>query len=583
MGADDRHDGNGGAGGRNALQAVDARFKLVSSASLAGLRERSLACVCSIVVDGDGRGTGFLIGDDIVLTCHHVVTDNAGALIDPNKIRCRFAFFEDNPDDPANWIGLLSDKSLAYPAFSPVAPGDKSASKLAADYSGDGETLYDYAVLKLREQVGDKSGVTALGAQFNPLGWIKATSTQPVGSSDENRSIAIVQFPKRVTPGTPGFAQEAQQSSSGRIFGVIGDGLRAQHHSSTRQGSSGSPVFDSETLSLIGMHNAGAEEHDETADNRFVPIDRIVNDIGRRAPSLLPEISLDPPNIKVRNTTTGRTAAFEEAVKGLVRAARCLLDRDVQHDSIVAAFATPGAEVYVSHIACRDDKDAATDFITRMQVSACRAEGCNLSDLLERYLNGSLAQGDPTFLPWKSDSLNWPEPNTTPEAARKLFQRGFISRQFAARTLITIFVNDTIDRIFEQEKSYMEILGAECAAYVGSNTDASRSPRRVQALVIYQVGSSDGGDASRLAPMWTDENPPAHCGASVLFDDVGVNQIETWCQRLNISWLPDNHIVIPDNFGRQARRMTEVFSLFQGTVYNAATTLVERRLAGNAR
>ena len=552
------------------LQAVDQNSRIESVAEADARELRMRACVCSIVVAGEGRGTGFLIGEDLVITNHHVVSDKEGRRFDPSDMKCRFGFFDEGEyeDGRHRWIDLPREPSMAIPAWSPHRDADDALSELAVDYRdpNTGEFCWDYAILQLTELVGQETGRTVLG-EFRPLGWIRMEPTQPLKPGQELR---IVQFPQREDTSRSFYSQETMQIAPGTFAEPVADGVRSRHTVSTRKGSSGAPVFDG-AGKLVGLHNAGDEEKG-VADNRFVPIDRILEDLRRRSPALHGRIvGTGPPPI-LRPRLSARDQA---AVGPLVEAAKCFLDREREHNALIAELTSRQPGAVVTHLICRKDDDHVDLFIRRLQISLSRTEPASGDDLAVEYLCGRI---DPTRtgLLLQPQSITWPDPLTPLDQARIEFAQALKSTGFK-HALLTLYPSRLKDRVPSDEIAYTTILGEELKAYAERTRSSGSAP--LQALVIYQSDRKTAPASAVLTPLWQYGSAPKHAGASVLLRKVARGQIEPWRATVNRAWeMRDKPIVIPDSISEDDElSMAELLKLLDGLIVEAALGVVRER------
>jgi hypothetical protein len=538
------------------------------------LEARRYACACSVVVDGRGNGTGFLVGKDLVITNYHVVVDDVGNLRHPSLIQCRFGFYEagEYNDGRQNWVPLASDRAGAIPATSGTAPGDRSLSLEGADYrdAATGLDLYDYAILRLARPVGQAPGRSVLG-EMDPLGWIAMDPNYPLPLIGQ--PLSLVEFPERIGAGTHGFQQEASSFADGNMGGLIGGGVRVRHDAATRKGASGSGVFDFKS-GLIGLHNAGKEFPDKTADNRFIPIIRILGDIKRQSAALYEEITgSSPPSLAISGLSTRMLSVVEERVNR----AKIVLDRDLEHGSILVAVGPRAVKpVQVNHIIGNDQLDAIKLFIERLALSAAHLEGRNVAEVTMEYLRGQ--SGKPSsFEPWTVHGIRWPDPTVPAAKARTDFENQLTSWSFGPRTLLAIWVDDIDQRDPAEELEYMQLLGEVLSGYsVGDG--AGRSPKQMlQAIVVYQSFPDVAVNLAQFAPLWTAQTAPQNCGVSLLFPKVKRNDVEPWVALVNTAWSLAEGISIPDAFRPRDRlSMKEVFGLLEKTIADAATAFAEK-------
>lgn len=199
--------------------------------------------VCQIeypVPEGRVRGTGFLAGSDLVLTCHHVMEGVIHGTTSPGRVTVRFDYKElpaGAHARPIREIGLAPSGWLVD--SSPPDPSDDTGdhSQLPA-----AERL-DYALLRLAEPLGDEPIADAPGAQKR--GWLTAA---PDAEITPPAMLFVMQHPDGRALGLA-FAGQGVKS-------VNATGTRFRHLVNTERGSSGSPCFDRK-LRLVGMHHSG--------------------------------------------------------------------------------------------------------------------------------------------------------------------------------------------------------------------------------------------------------------------------------------------------------------------------------------
>jgi hypothetical protein len=224
--------------------------------SLAGLEGR----VCRIETTGlKARGTGFLVGPDLIMTNHHVVADSLPAKPGAGGLVCRFDYLVGSDGvevRSGRTVGLAADWLVC------AQPHDPSDVSLTANGPPAADAL-DFALLRLAEPVGDlpRKGDPA---PDNPArGWIGVDRSLAAGEGDD---IFILQHPD----GAP------LKLGVGRITALFAQGLRMRHDVTTEPGSSGSPVLD-RALRLIGLHHVGDPNAFRNALwNQAVPVANII-------------------------------------------------------------------------------------------------------------------------------------------------------------------------------------------------------------------------------------------------------------------------------------------------------------------
>ena len=163
--------------------------------------------VCRFVVDVHGRGTGFRIADDLLLTNWHVVHDTkTGAR--RGAVTAEFAYEDDGHGGEPAPVQIPCD-----------------VASIVTDQADD------WAVIRTQQPLRDDWPVIKLSEAVDPVA---------------NEPAYIVQHPagarKRL-----GYVRNQVSSFDDRVLHYLTD---------TQQGSSGSPVFDGAGR-LIGLHHAG--------------------------------------------------------------------------------------------------------------------------------------------------------------------------------------------------------------------------------------------------------------------------------------------------------------------------------------
>ena len=196
--------------------------------------------VCWVDIPGGG-GTGFLVGPDLVLTNDHVVNRirNGGAR--SQDVKCRFDYRQaldglvPSKKKPvtvglcANW--LVERKPPSLTDWDPaLGEADESES--------------DYALIRLDEAIGDLPvGGDTVDPQAPPRGWVDTAGEVPVVI--KGNQVFMLQHPKG----------EPLQLTVGTIVEFNHAGTRVRYDANSKDGSSGSPVFDAD-LKLVALHHA---------------------------------------------------------------------------------------------------------------------------------------------------------------------------------------------------------------------------------------------------------------------------------------------------------------------------------------
>ncbi len=192
-------------------------------------------------------GTGFLISDDLVLTCYHVVKPYM-AKSDHRFLSVCFDSYNDHKELK---VGVIVKWDIP---FSEPSVGDQVGSDDLPDVS-----QLDFAILRLDSSVGRERGSFSL---------------------NETRQLPQVGDPILIAghPGPTAPLQRLKFSMAAPGYvGVNANETRLIYKTSTLKGSSGSPVFDRK-FRLIGLHhNRGEEGAKFYQNNRGIPISKIID------------------------------------------------------------------------------------------------------------------------------------------------------------------------------------------------------------------------------------------------------------------------------------------------------------------
>jgi V8-like Glu-specific endopeptidase len=182
------------------------------------------------------RGSGWLVGPDLVLTNWHVVQqdhgDPAQGLWNAGDVACRFDYAVTGAGTQAGTDIRLDpdwcvDLSPASPSETGTGPGEPDIDML------------DYALIRLASPVGKNA--SPAGPE---RGWVRLQGNEALPAS--NDIVSILQYPD----GLP------LKLSLGAVAGSAQDQLRFFHTANTRGGSSGSLVLNA-ALDPVGLHHAG--------------------------------------------------------------------------------------------------------------------------------------------------------------------------------------------------------------------------------------------------------------------------------------------------------------------------------------
>ena len=244
--------------------------------------------ICRLEIDtpaGEKRGTGFLVGPDLVMTNYHVVEDLIEKRVAVDQVVVRFDFKTLEGDNTSvinkgTVYKLKNDSPLV--AHSPYDAMDTSTGDLDRNWPAD---HLDFALLKLEKEAGKElpgSMAQLVGTSAKPRGWITFPKTGFTLKTDD--LLIIVQHPDD-KPITWSFDNKA-------IIGLNPNGQRVRYRASTKKGSSGSPCFNGE-WKLVALHHAGDPSFWNPGYNQGIPIMLIADFIERKIPKLLTFGELD--------------------------------------------------------------------------------------------------------------------------------------------------------------------------------------------------------------------------------------------------------------------------------------------------
>ena len=225
--------------------------------------------VCQIKCDKQERGTGFLIADQYVLTCYHNILSDDDKNISQN-IEVRFGYYKqpDGKIHSTDWLAV--DPSWEIPN----APYGEADLKRTFGDPAAGEL--DFAILKLEKAFSDRlyfslSSLAPKSADKDSRIFIVGHPGTPQGNNKVTTPLQLLKY----SVSDPGF--ETINSNSTRLV----------YKASTLDGSSGSPVFDSEMRLLALHHNRGVRDSDgKYRNNRGVPLETIRDHLDEHHPDV---------------------------------------------------------------------------------------------------------------------------------------------------------------------------------------------------------------------------------------------------------------------------------------------------------
>jgi len=216
--------------------------------------------VCRIDT-GFKQGTGFLVGANLVLTNHHVMSE---VIEQPathrSGVRIGFDNIGAGPPAPGSICGLADDWLVASRAHS------------RSDETGEGEPearKLDYALLRLDAGMGKRSSQ----GSHTERGWFPLVKPSSQATALESPLVArhdvvvVVQHPQ----GRP------MQAAWGIVVEFAGGGTRVRYNVTTDPGSSGSPCLTADLLPFALHHAADPKENPRY--NQGIPLALIAADV----------------------------------------------------------------------------------------------------------------------------------------------------------------------------------------------------------------------------------------------------------------------------------------------------------------
>jgi hypothetical protein len=211
-------------------------------------------------------GSGCLIGDQLLLTCQHVVEESRGKIADPNSIMVRFDFNRRRRTTYAETGQRVSVSAV----ISSSPPTDADRNPVAGNYRGGDADHLDYAILELSAP----APAVLAHAESRERGYYRPYFTPYHFSADEllvlahHPEAAVIKF-SHVTK-KPEFDYNA---------------TRVAYRCDTEPGSSGGPIVNMQGR-LIALHQGVIvpdQGSSETVSNKKgIPISAIAGHLKRK-------------------------------------------------------------------------------------------------------------------------------------------------------------------------------------------------------------------------------------------------------------------------------------------------------------
>lgn len=227
--------------------------------------------VCRVDIKGEGTGTGFLVGPDMVMTNYHVVEKVINGVdgVQPADVTLRFDFKMLNDGQTINSGAVFGLAEDWLADASPYHPRERSGDMGTEVPRPD---QLDYALLRTAGRPGESAvGKTVLPPPGeDPRGWLQVKADHKF---DPGTPLFIVQHPLT--------APLKLALETDAVVGVNGNQTRVNYRTNTVFGSSGSPVFD-QNWDLVALHHGFEPGH-----NQGIPFAAILRLLAERGLTML--------------------------------------------------------------------------------------------------------------------------------------------------------------------------------------------------------------------------------------------------------------------------------------------------------
>jgi len=222
--------------------------------------------VCRITLNGAARGTGFLVGPDLVLTNYHVMEPVINGSAQAAGVRCQFDYKQvKDGTQLGNDFGLHTTDWRVDDS-----PYTRAEAENQPDREPATDDELDYALIWLADPVGTRPVAKEADPQkAESRGWVKVPEAAPVFA--EKMAVIIAQHPNGA-PMKLALDTRAIDRSAG-LWLLPGE-TRVRYATNTEGGSSGSPCFDFD-WNLIALHHYGDPAWQAPKFNQGIPINKI--------------------------------------------------------------------------------------------------------------------------------------------------------------------------------------------------------------------------------------------------------------------------------------------------------------------
>jgi hypothetical protein len=219
---------------------------------LIALLEQFKSRIALIRIDGDESGTGFLVGDKLLLTAQHVVEASPGVIASPRSIEVTFDFWY-RPDV------MTAETGDTVPVVEIVhhsPPTDKERwDRKAVDWEASDQHL-DYAILQLQRLT-----LTESHGKLSPRGHYPIDRALP--RIERGQVLFLGHHPRGESIKTSVLTLPELNKSKTRI----------KYQADTKHGSSGGPIVNNYGQ-LVALHHYASD-----TDKHGVPIAAVAQDL----------------------------------------------------------------------------------------------------------------------------------------------------------------------------------------------------------------------------------------------------------------------------------------------------------------
>lgn len=230
----------------------------------------SRVCRIDIPGTGDGVGTGFLVGPDLVLTNYHVFQDVFDQVYQPGDVVLRFDY---RRSADGQFLNFGTEFKLAAQWLVDSSPPSAVDGLVDPGNQLPGVEELDYALVRV---AGDP-GTTPVRPDKpepvppRPRGWESIpTAARPLAA---DTPLFIMQHPK-------GWPLKLAVEPLKSVLAENGNRTRVRYRTNTLRGSSGSPCFDYD-FKLVALHHSG-NPGAQASWNEGIPIDVVAALITQR-------------------------------------------------------------------------------------------------------------------------------------------------------------------------------------------------------------------------------------------------------------------------------------------------------------